>query len=203
MPMFPLGSVLVPAMPLPLHVFEPRYRALMDEVMASDTREFGVVLIERGSEVGGGDRRSRLGTVARVIQAEQVEDGRWGLIAIGTRRVDVAEWLPDDPFPVASVVDRPDGPWTPDAAGAVPPAETRVRRALALLTELGEPSPPATITLDPEPITRHWQLVALAPLAAIDRQTLLRLDDPLERVVTLASMMDEQLDVLALRMQGL
>ena len=64
MPMFPLGTVLFPHALLPLHVFEPRYRVMTERVLKA-TREFGVVLIERGSEVGGGDTRFDVGTVAR------------------------------------------------------------------------------------------------------------------------------------------
>ena len=56
LPMFPLGTVLFPYAVLPLHVFEPRYRALTEHCLAGDGC-FGVVLIERGSEVGGGDTR--------------------------------------------------------------------------------------------------------------------------------------------------
>ena len=65
--MFPLGSVLFPHAVLPLHVFEPRYLALVERCLAGD-QEFGVVLIERGSEVGGGDVRFSVGTVTRIVQ---------------------------------------------------------------------------------------------------------------------------------------
>src|SRR5439155_458702 len=63
LPMFPLGTVLFPFVVLPLHVFEPRYRALTRDCLAG-SGEFGVVLIERGLEVGGGDERFPVGTVA-------------------------------------------------------------------------------------------------------------------------------------------
>src|SRR5580658_2819799 len=66
--MFPLGTVLVPHGVLPLHVFEPRYRVLMFDCLRG-TREFGVVLIERGSEVGGDDQRFAVATVARIEAA--------------------------------------------------------------------------------------------------------------------------------------
>ena len=68
LPMFPLGTVLFPSVFLPLHVFEPRYQELTRDCLAGDN-EFGVVLIERGSEVGGGDARFDVGTVARIIEA--------------------------------------------------------------------------------------------------------------------------------------
>ena len=66
--MFPLGNVLMPGGVLPLHVFEPRYRQLVKDCIAADEPEFGVVLIERGSEVGGADFRSLAGCVARIIE---------------------------------------------------------------------------------------------------------------------------------------
>ena len=66
--MFALQSVLLPGSPLPLHVFEPRYVAMLDAVMSTD-QEMGVVLIERGREVGGGDVRCDVATMARVVEA--------------------------------------------------------------------------------------------------------------------------------------
>ena len=66
--MFPLGTVLLPGAYLSLHVFEPRYRALVQACL-DGTPEFGVALIERGSEVGGGDARFDVGCVARIVEA--------------------------------------------------------------------------------------------------------------------------------------
>ena len=103
MAMFPLGTVLFPYALLPLHVFEPRYRLMMRHVLDGD-REFGVVLIERGSEVGGGDTRFDVATVARVVQAAELPDGRYALATVGMGRVRVLSWLVDDPYPRAEVV---------------------------------------------------------------------------------------------------
>lgn len=105
--MFPLGSVLLPGMLLPLHIFEERYRRLVERVLDGDGT-FGVTMIERGSEVGGGDVRAPVGCVARVLEAEQQPDGRWHLLAVGTDRIRVDEWLPDAPFPRAMVTAMPD-----------------------------------------------------------------------------------------------
>ena len=87
LPMFPLGTVLFPYATLPLHVFEPRYRLMTRHVLDGD-HEFGVVLIERGSEVGGGDVRFDVGTVARVVQIAEVPDGRYALVTVGVRRIE-------------------------------------------------------------------------------------------------------------------
>ncbi len=106
--MFPLGSVLLPGGALPLHVFEPRYQALVRDCIEAPEHEFGVVLIDRGSEVGGGESRRDVGVVARMVQVAQLADDRFAVVAIGTRRMRVIEWLPDDPYPRAVVDDWPD-----------------------------------------------------------------------------------------------
>ena len=80
--MFPLGTVLFPHAVLPLHVFEPRYRVMMRRCIDGDG-EFGVVLIERGSEVGGGDARFDVGTIARIVQAAELDDGRFAIATVG------------------------------------------------------------------------------------------------------------------------
>ena len=114
LPMFPLSAVLFPHASMPLHVFEPRYRAMMHDCLAGDAR-FGIVLIERGSEVGGSDQRSALGTRGVITGAAELPDGRWVLEVQGEALIQVEEWLPDDPYPVALV----------RAATSVPGAEDR------------------------------------------------------------------------------
>src|SRR5947208_9424903 len=127
LPMFPLGAVLFPGVAMPLHVFEPRYRALTRHCLDGD-RRFGVVLIERGSEVGGGDIRVSVGTCARIVEAAELPDGRWLLMVLGVERVRVERWLPDDPYPQAEVVLLPDAPAGPEAAELVRPVERLLRR---------------------------------------------------------------------------
>ena len=98
LPMFPLGTVALPGVALPLQVFEPRYRALVMTCLTED-RLFGSVLIDRGSEVGGGDHRCDAGSLIRIIQSEELPDGRWAVVGVGVERLRIVEWLPDDPFP--------------------------------------------------------------------------------------------------------
>lgn len=108
--MFPLGSVLLPAMPLPLRIFEPRYLKLLGDLMASENPEFGVVLIERGTEVGGGEQRVSLGTIAAVTNIGTTDEF-YGLESFGTQRFKVSTWLPDDPYPLAVIEFIPDLIW--------------------------------------------------------------------------------------------
>src|SRR6516225_1326379 len=100
--MFPLEAVLFPNAVMPLQIFEPRYREMIEVCLRSDGR-FGVVLIERGSHVGGGDSRFDFGTVARVVEAARTPDGRYLLATVGTERLRVRRWLSDDPFPRADI----------------------------------------------------------------------------------------------------
>ena len=137
--MFPLGTVLFPSAVLPLHVFEPRYQALVRHCLATEP-EFGVVLIERGNEVGGGDVRSAVGTVARIVQLAELDGGRFALVAVGVRRMRVQAWLPDDPYPRADVDDW-DDPAAPDGDDELHDLHdrtvARLRRTLAFATEAG------------------------------------------------------------------
>ena len=201
MPMFPLGSVLVPSAGLPLHVFEPRYRALVRACLATD-REFGVVLIERGSEVGGDDVRSSVGTVASIVEAVELPDGRWAVAAVGVRRLRVRRWLPDDPYPLAIVEDWPDPPPSPEHDEVLSRTVTQLRRCLALAAEAGDPGAPATIELSTDPILAGYQAAAVAPLGPFDQQRLLAADSPVARVELLAFLLAEAIEVLELRLGG-
>lgn len=204
MAMFPLGTVLMPGMGLPLQVFEPRYRALMDHCMAGD-REFGVTLIERGSEVGGGDVRSMVGTVASIIEAERMPDGRWALLAVGSRRIRVTRWLEDDPYPRADVEDWPDEAVEPAHTHELHAAyEERVaqyRRTIALATELGHPGQPL-VELSDEALVGSYQLSTLSPLGPLDRQKLLLCDGPAARLELLGQLLDGMEADLRIRLGG-
>ena len=94
--MFPLGSVLFPHMPLPLRVFEERYMVMLSRILPDEPSEFGVVLIERGQEVGGGEKRFTIGTVAQIQQLDADVDFVV-LVAQGERRIEILEWLEEDP----------------------------------------------------------------------------------------------------------
>lgn len=124
--MFPLSTVLFPHARLPLQVFEARYRSLVADCLAGDGC-FGVVLIARGSEVGGGDERMAVGTIAAIEHAEPVADGRWFLVAAGRRRVRVRRWLGEEPYPRAVVEEDPGAPSEPGDALHVAEAEIRHR----------------------------------------------------------------------------
>lgn len=205
--MFPLGTVLFPMMPVSLHVFEPRYRALMAACIEGAERgvpaELGVVLIERGTEVGGGDQRFDVGTVARLTQVAALPDGRYATVGVGTRRLAVRKWLPDDPYPRAEVEDLDDTHFDPGLdQPLLERADQAVRRCLALKAELGEPAFSARVDLDEDPNVAAWQLAAVAPLNELDQLALLRSSSCTELLRMLADLADEEASVLAFRVGG-
>lgn len=166
--MFPLGSVLLPHMPLPLRVFEPRYLQLLAEVLPSEPAEFGVTLIERGVEVGGGDARFALGTVAQVAEVGS-DEGSVILLARGARRIRVERWLGDDPYPRAEVAELPELGWEDHHRERLDRVDAEVRRAIARATEFAELPWPPDIDLDEDPVTRAWQLGGIAPVGPLDQ----------------------------------
>jgi Lon protease-like protein len=198
MPMFPLGSVLLPGMPLPLHVFEPRYRALVAHCLEHEP-EFGVVLIERGSEVGGGDVRTAVGTVARIVEAAAFDDGRWALGAVGVGRIRVLGWLADDPYPRAEVEEWPEeGP--PPVAEALDATATALRRVLGMAAEAGVPAAPTTLELVDDPVLATHQMAAAAPFGPVDRQALLSEPGPTARLALLDRLLGELGELLEARL---
>ena len=203
LPMFPLGTVLFPHLPMTLRAFEPRYRALVRDCIAHG-REFGVVLIERGMEVGGGDTRFGVGTGAHITEELELPDGQWLLAVRGTRRIRIQTWLPDDPYPLALVQTLPDPGLGPNGAELLAQAERPVRRALALSAELAaEPAVPATVALSEQLEVAAWQLCGIAPLNPLDRQAILEESDPETRLRRLATLAEDACHVLAYRLTGL
>jgi Lon protease-like protein len=205
--MFPLGTVLLPSAHLPLHIFEPRYRALVKDCLAGEG-EFGVVLIERGQEVGGGDVRFPVGTVARILQTAELPDGRWLVDAVGTDRFRVTEWLPEDPYPQAMVEALDDEPFDdgPEAEAAVrrSAVERLLRQVLALQVELGFPAPPLVTkgsvrTLDDDPTTAAYEAALLSPLGPMDTQKVLEAPGTVARLALLETMLDDARDLLSRR----
>lgn len=197
--MFPLGSPLVPGMGLPLRIFEPRYRAMTVEVLTG-SGEFGVVLIERGFEVGGGDIRFDVGTIARIVRAGETPDGQFALETVGTERIQVHEWLSEDPYPQAMVERLGDPPAGPDAPTARHEVGRLLRRVLALRSELGHPSP--DLDLHDDPAVASWHAALVAGLGPLDVQRLLGLRGPDERLAAVAENLKELGEVLEMTLRA-
>jgi Lon protease-like protein len=200
-PMFPLGTVLFPHGVLPLRVFEPRYRAMVTHCLDRDAR-FGVVLIERGSEVGGGDARFNVGTVAQIVQAARTPDGRFSLATVGTERIDIVEWLPDEPFPRAIVRTRADVEPTRDGAQTCDAVRVLLARVHELRAQLGAPAHTGDVMLSSDLVRASFEAAILAPLGPLDAQALLELDDAVDRLDGLAECLVTEIELLEFRLSG-
>jgi Lon protease-like protein len=103
LPLFPLNTVLFPSLPLPLHIFEERYKLMIGTCAVTDNL-FGVCLIKEGVEVGGPADPFEIGTVARISEIERMPDGRMNLMTFGTGRFRIEQVIQREPYLVGRVV---------------------------------------------------------------------------------------------------
>ena len=114
LPLFPLHTVLFPGMALPLHIFEPRYRLMVNECLRTGN-SFGIVLINSGREVGEPAVPHRVGTTAHIAGAERLPDGRLNIEVVGQQRFRILDLSQDqaylsgtvEEFPLAGADERP------------------------------------------------------------------------------------------------
>jgi Lon protease-like protein len=197
--MFPLGTVLFPYAVLPLHVFEPRYRALTRHVLDGD-QEFGIALIERGSEVGGGDVRFGVGTLAHVVQFAQLADGRFALAVVGVSRFRVERWLPEEPFPRAEIVALPELDGEGDVGTLLADALDALRAVFAIASQIEGATDVPEPSVSPDPEQAAYEIAALASPGPLDAQRLLELPDTAARLSALRAHLDETAAVLRARL---
>ena len=102
LPIFPLNTVLFPGAAIPLHIFEERYKQMIALCLTKD-RPFGLVLIRRGSEVGGTAEPFEVGTTAHIARVERLAEGRMNLLCWGGRRFRIVHTVGYEPYLVAEV----------------------------------------------------------------------------------------------------
>jgi len=178
-PLFPLRSVHYPGLPVPLHVFEPRYRALVTRCLEEDST-FGTILIVRGPEVGPGAETAGVGTEVRIVTHQVLHDGRYLVAGLGERRFRIMERLPDAPYPRAEVEFLREGPVSAEPDKAATQLNAGIRSYLTLLgidsSQLAEL----------EVSTDTW-------LAVYQVSALLRIDWPEKQTLLEAPSVDERL----------
>lgn len=170
-PLFPLGTVLLPGSPLPLRIFEPRYRQLVADLLAlpADERRFGVVAIREGHEVGSDAVRALydVGCLALVTDIEESPDGSLAVSSVGSSRFRVISIDRERPYLRAAV------DWLAEDSGEPEnlPAAVSYRYAqyhAALGAAYGRPLPAPEL---PEDAQQLSYLVAAAIVAQLpDRQ---------------------------------
>ena len=100
--LFPLNTILFPGMPLPLRIFEERYKLMIGECLDRE-EPFGVILIKEGPEVGGPAAVYNVGVTARIDEVEHYEEGRMSISTTGDRRFRLLEVIEDIPYMKGSV----------------------------------------------------------------------------------------------------
>ena len=203
-PLFPLGTVLFPGVVLPLHVFEPRYRALVRALMAAGpgAREFGVVAIRQGWEVGQDAVTAlyQVGCTAELRQVHPHRDGRFDLVSVGRERFRLLEVVPADgeiPYLRGRIERLPEPEAEQSAAAEAEVLAAGVREVFArcrtLLhatlrageeavgTDPGPASLPA-LPLPSDPALLSYLVGSAAPLSLDDQQSLLAIDDSVGRL---------------------
>ena len=197
LPVFPLEQPILPGQVVPLVLFEPRYLQLGNDLQQRSTPEFMIVGIDRGREVGGGEERSDVGVIARVLDLQQLPDGRVAMPAAGLRRGHVAAWLDDQPYPRAMVRDWPED-FVEDLNRHIEPVAAAVR---ALIAEAAKRMPDAVLAvpdLDPDhPDRTLWRLLASCGFGPLDTEQLLRISNPRQRAELAIELIDGQRELLS------
>jgi Lon protease-like protein len=178
LPLFPLNTVLFPSLPLPLHIFEERYRLMIGTCVVTDNL-FGVCLIKEGVEVGGPAEPFAIGTMARISEVERLPDGRMNLMTFGTQRFRLDEVIQREPYLVGRVVVLDPDP-EPTAEALVADVADRLLRYLrevrgaARLPDRGE------LLTDVDRLS--YLAAATLGLPALERQSFLEVDSAVERL---------------------
>jgi Lon protease-like protein len=156
-----------------------------------------------------------VGTVARMLQVDAIDENRYALVAVGTRRIRVNAWLPDDPYPIADVDDWPDeDPDPPGLAVEVAASHARVRAARSLATRVAEqsdspmglgelgglPDDSSDEEISDDPLLATYHLATLAPIGPADRFRLLAAPGPARRLDLLDEILDDVEAMLKFRL---
>jgi Lon protease-like protein len=204
-PMFPLQSALLPGELLPLRIFEPRYSQLVQDCLAMSDPAFGVVLITRGREVGGGDTRSDVGALARITEHADHGMGRYQLRTVVGERIRVLEWLSDDPYPRAVIEPWPDEPGPPVTPERIGEAVDKILALFERIVSLrGAQVRPDALAVEPEiaedPSRHIYELAARVPMGQADRYAVLaaptlaeRVDVLIDAIETVTAMVEFQI----------
>ena len=171
LPLFPLKVVLYPGQPLPLHIFEPRYRLMVQECDRLE-RPFGVVL-------NLDDEVAQVGTTARIRKFLQVyEDGRKDILTVGEQRFRVVETFEDQPYLTAEIEPLLDPPETPNT----PLRERAITQHMKLLELFGQQLRPTDY--DKVEVLSYF-LALNAGLDLPEKQKLLELEGENQRITWL------------------
>ena len=203
LPYFPLHTVVFPHLPLPIHVFEERYRAMATDLMADGSPyggRFVVSMITDGPEIGGDAATRPIGTICEVRSAERFADGRWVLLAVGVGRARLGDVDRSGAYALIEI-DPIDEPLGADAATLVAPAQraldaymATVKRFVVRTASVGGESHETIdvaasldrvlkpIRLPDDPVAASYAIGGLLQIELSRKQHLLELPDAASRL---------------------
>ena len=177
--LFPLNTILFPGMPLPLRIFEERYKLMIGECLDTE-QPFGVVLIKEGPEVGGPAAVYNVGVTARIDEVEHYEEGRMSISTMGEKRFRIVEIIQDVPYMKGSVEYMPEDPG-PDEEDHYPQAADMFGAYIRLLGSLGG-GWLVEVEIPEEPLSLSYTIAHYLDLPRIAKQRLLEIPTPGERL---------------------
>ncbi len=199
LPLFPLNVVLYPGMLLPLHVFEPRYQAMVNDTMQG-SQSFGVALIAEGTQEGDLHvAPRRIGTVAKIAQLQHLDEERMNLWVVGAEKIEILNYAPcDDDYLVGQVRVLHDVPGDARSfAGQIGSLRQRFKTYIELKLTLNAHDPHSVeyqFSGEPEPFS--YQIASLLDISLAEKQSLLEMDDVSRRLNTETDILAREIEHL-------
>lgn len=192
LPIFPLPLVHFPYVPLPLHIFEPRYRRMLDDVRAANNL-FGLSHSDSEAAIEGRPPEGHIGCATEVVEVQTLPDGRSNILTIGVVRYRVEEYIErGDPYIVARVEffedEEEDARLLTKSAGEV--ADLFRRITLAMRTISGERAAPPELPVD-EPERLSFLVAAVIEMDAAAKQELLEMRSTSRRLRRLDNLLSQ------------
>ena len=201
LPLFPLNTVLFPQARLPLQIFEPRYREMIDRCLQEDLA-FGVLLIKEGSEVGAAATPYEIGTLARIVDVARLADGRMNIIVAGITRFKLMAQSTVHAYLSGRIV------LLPDENVDLKQVERAARRAARLFQEYAdafrsiggteENEEKESLQLPKDPTVLSYSIASSLPISMSDKQALLATPTTHQRLRREAAFLERELQLLRL-----
>jgi uncharacterized protein len=193
LPLFPLQTVLYPGLPIPLHVFEDRYREMFARVLAGD-RRFGVVAIVRDRGVDVGVTYHPIGCVAAVGEVHRFPDGRLDVVARGQRRFTIDGVVQAAPYIVAEISTLPEAVGDGAEQRAVRTGRLFTRYVTTLMRIVGQQA--EGIDLPDDPVAASYLVAAGLQVDLAEKQRLLTIPSAAERLAAEGALLRRELALL-------
>lgn len=195
LPLFPLGTVLFPGMPMPLHIFEPRYQQMVRDRVQEDI-PFGVSLTQSEPPPHQPWPAQTVGTAAVITSKTPHNDGRWDLVVVGKQRFRIVSLEQTQPYNVATIE------WIDESLGDPEEASSLLRTVAAQFHRYAGGITRLTrrrfdgVTIPNDPVAASYDLVSRLPLHTWERQRLLEAETAVDRLTSLSLLMERELALL-------